>query len=422
MLTASVWGGAGEHGRSCYYIENEELSVLLDCGGKKENGGEYPFLDSTIIAGLSAVFLSHAHEDHCVAIPLLYQLGYKGPIWTTRATVDQLPAYYQAWRQYVERKSEIVPYTTAEVESIPYRYLEDAAPAGTWFQIERNIRVCWGPSGHMLGSVWLKLELAGKSVYYSGDYSPEPCLLKVQPPASIVSHAYSPDLAIIDAAYGLDTDTQQNLLSKLIVKIRQVSEREGHVLLPLPLFGRGQDILLLLTEQLPELPLAVEIEILDGFLRFESWPDWLQDGAQARMKRTLHGHITTVFNEADRRRMLAKKPHVILTSDGMLQTPIARWYYEQLCSDARHCVILTGHMSEKIEEGGGAASGCEVEFLRYKIHQGLHDVCAMLDSIRPKSTILAHGKKRNTDLLLEQLLNSGYRGLHSLIPGQSITI
>ncbi|VTR36305.1 Ribonuclease TTHA0252 [Actinobacillus pleuropneumoniae] len=73
-----MWGGAGEHGRSAYLLSGSQVHLLLDCGVKKEGAGDYPLIQQEQVPKLDAVFLSHAHEDHSVAIPLLYRLGYEG--------------------------------------------------------------------------------------------------------------------------------------------------------------------------------------------------------------------------------------------------------------------------------------------------------------------------------------------------------
>ena len=83
MIKLNVWGGAGEHGRSAYLLSGSLYRLLLDCGVKKEGNGEYPLIEPAVVPQLDAVLLSHAHEDHSVAIPLLYKLGYTGEVWTT---------------------------------------------------------------------------------------------------------------------------------------------------------------------------------------------------------------------------------------------------------------------------------------------------------------------------------------------------
>lgn len=38
MSTLTIWGGAGEHGRSSYLLQNKDgqSGILLDCGVKKK--------------------------------------------------------------------------------------------------------------------------------------------------------------------------------------------------------------------------------------------------------------------------------------------------------------------------------------------------------------------------------------------------
>lgn len=49
MSTLTIWGGAGEHGRSSYLLQDKDgqSGILLDCGVKKEGPGEYPCLIQT---------------------------------------------------------------------------------------------------------------------------------------------------------------------------------------------------------------------------------------------------------------------------------------------------------------------------------------------------------------------------------------
>ena len=65
--------------------------VLLDCGlfqGRRAEAGrinrEFPIEPSSI----DAVLLSHAHIDHSGLLPKLYADGFRGQIYSTRATLD----------------------------------------------------------------------------------------------------------------------------------------------------------------------------------------------------------------------------------------------------------------------------------------------------------------------------------------------
>ena len=423
-----VWGGAGEHGRSCYYIENEGKSILLDCGGKKEQGGIYPFLDEKKVSELDAVFLSHAHEDHSIALPLLYKFGFTGDVWTSRATVNQLPFYFEAWIKFVQKNGGKLPYEVNDIERIKFRYFEESSTPLNWFELMPGICVRWGASGHMVGSVWMQFELNGKKVFYSGDYCAQPILLYTDLPyAEIESDRNSNpmDLAIIDAAYGLDAHTQEECIFQLMSKIGEVLNRGGHVLLPVPLFGRGQDLVVLVRERFQEVPIAVEEEILKGFVYYKSHSKWLREGAimQINELSTLNQCIslTTV---CDRLTVLqSQQPHIIFTTDGMLKSEKAKWYYEQLYHNPLHAILFTGHVSKDSRNAPVSEfDKCEVSNYRFKIHQGGSDVNTMLTHMVSKKTILAHSTKEKTDNLRDELINFGFHNVYSLLPGENIEV
>ncbi|MGM1045703.1 MAG: MBL fold metallo-hydrolase [Bacillota bacterium] len=433
MLTAAVWGGAGEHGRSCYHIECGGVSVLLDCGVKKTGIGEYPLFDRSKVSSLSTVFLSHAHEDHSMAIPILYRMGYEGEVWTTRATLNQLPAYYEAWEKQVRSKGGVLPYEKTDRERVRYRCMEESVAAGTWFETAPGIRVCWGPSGHLAGSIWLLIEMGGQRVFYSGDYCGESSLLQANLPSGADLEDIS--LAIVDAAYGSRPEVQEQELQRLLGTISEVSDRGGHVLLPVPVYGRGQELLPIIAASLPEIPIVCEETLLHGFRELAVFQDWLKPGALERTWQAIRSVAAFVADAEEVQAALAGPPSIFFAPDGLLQTAIARQYYRALSEDPRHAILFTGHLYEgsfgaKVwrkhngmdKTGAATLFGCEVQRFQYKVHQGLPDVRRMLDRIRPLQTLLVHADKGETDLLATRLVEEGFTGLHSLVPGKQLLV
>ena len=109
---------------------------------KKERG--LSLIQQERVPKLDAVFLSHAHEDHSVAIPLLYRLGYEGEVWTTRETAAQLTAYFASWKEYAARVGMVLPYMEEDQLAIRYRYLEEEGDRLTWFEAFPGVKVMWG--------------------------------------------------------------------------------------------------------------------------------------------------------------------------------------------------------------------------------------------------------------------------------------
>ncbi|WP_088833608.1 MBL fold metallo-hydrolase [Paenibacillus tyrfis] len=428
-MQLDIWGGAGEHGRSCYLLHNDRIGVLLDCGVKKTGAGQYPLVDPNVIPRLNAVFLSHAHEDHSMALPLLYKHGYRGVVWTTRATAQQLDTYFASWKKYVRGQSAELPYSDEHVEAIRFAYLEEAGATGEWIDAAPHVKVCWGRSGHLVGSVWLMLELEGKRVFFSGDYSSESVLLAADGPEALPpgTAGRTADLAVIDAAYGMDAEVQPVLLERLAARIGQALAQGGSVLLPVPAFGRGQDMLVWARERFPGVPLVAERELLQAFGPMLDRPEWLKPGAAERIRRCLEDpRVIAVATDAQREQALAAgRSALYFTADGMMQSERAQWYYRRLAAAGNGCVILTGHLAagsfgQRLLDGPEAGGGCSVEAIRYKVHQGLTDVRRMLRAFGSRQSVPVHTGRSATDALCAALAAEGFAGLHSLGPGEAL--
>ncbi|MHA7962903.1 MBL fold metallo-hydrolase [Paenibacillus sp. CAU 1782] len=406
-IKMDVWGGAGEHGRSCYRLQAGRISVLLDCGGKKENGGIYPRLDTQQIQELKTVFLSHVHEDHMAALPLLLQHGYTGEVWLTRETYRQLPAYASAWESYVKAQGRTMPYDIKSWEKLRFRFMDEETTDHQWLTIQPGLRFCWGPSGHMPGSVWLLLDLDGELAYYSGDYSSESTLLRASMPEPQLLEGREIQLAIIDAAYSDAPHTQEQNLIELIQKLKQVHTRGGHALLPVPASGRGLDLIVELSERLPGIPLAAEASLV------REWKSWLHPSAdrlwlREDMKFRLAGALANVREIAapeERARLVQEDAHIILSPDGMMLAEPARTYSAMLRDDARNAVMFTGHLSA--DAAVQSQWAYEEFYCRYKVHQGLPDVMVMLQQLKPLRVLLVHAGVEATRRLEGQLEKSG---------------
>ncbi|NEW08387.1 MBL fold metallo-hydrolase [Paenibacillus sp. SYP-B3998] len=428
MMQLKVWGGAGEHGRSCYWIKKGKTSILLDCGVKRVGCGEYPLLESSEISNLDAVFLSHAHEDHSIALPLLYKYGYTGKVWTTQITAEQLPIYYRSWSNYVQQQSGELPYEEKHISQVTYAFLEETVRPLRWMDLSPTIRLCWGRSGHMLGSVWLLLEIEGKRLFYSGDYSEESLLLGTDSLQDLPGGIGGLHGAIIDGAYGVDAEPQAEKLAKLYSSAENVLTSGGHLLLPVPVSGRGQELMLLMRQQFPTVPIRVEQELLGAMELMCQQPEWLQPKAERFIAEALsNGSFEVIRDEVERERLLTEEqPSIFFTSDGMMQSPKARWYYEKLRSKPANGILITGHVAKgssahQLLAQSEEVRGCQMMAVRYKIHQGLPDVQTMLQYL-PSSCpkLLVHAPKIETDLLIQQLLTEGYSDLLSLQPGDRV--
>lgn len=171
IIIVEILGGCGEYGRNCFYIEQNETAILLDCGVMNDATQRPPNLTKTHVDKLVAVFISHLHKDHTGALPLLHEFGYQGPFILSEGT--------HAW---------LKPLLTLN-------YLKfDSFSKGQWLTVNEQIVFMWGYTGHVIGSVWYVIKFGQHTLFFSGDVSPESTLCPVDLPPQLTY-----DLAFIDS-------------------------------------------------------------------------------------------------------------------------------------------------------------------------------------------------------------------------------
>ncbi len=176
-------GAALEVTGSCFLLETESERFLVDCGlfqggpDAEEKNREFPFNPKEI----SAVFLTHAHLDHCGRLPLLQKQGFSGSIYTTAPTRDVaqfiLLDAAKLQEEDTERDSR-KKLRAGEVPSLPLYTEQDVIYTLSHFQPQmfeqafspaKDLQVTFRQSGHILGSAFLEFRQGEKTVVFSGD-------------------------------------------------------------------------------------------------------------------------------------------------------------------------------------------------------------------------------------------------------------
>ena len=189
-MKLTFWGAAKTVTGSMHHVETSLYQrFLFDCGlyqGPRqeavERNSHFPFSASTI----DGVILSHAHLDHSGNLPTLIRNGYRGPIYTTPATIDLCLAMLadsafiqQKDAEFCNRRRDIrrnmgrddrpcEPLYTPEDAEETYPLFQ-YVPLGAVNQIAQGVHYRTYEAGHMLGSTSFILEADGVLLAFSGD-------------------------------------------------------------------------------------------------------------------------------------------------------------------------------------------------------------------------------------------------------------
>ena len=157
-------GAAREVTGSCTLIEAGGHRFLVDCG--MEQGKDvYPNADLPCAPGeIEAILLTHAHIDHSGRIPYLYKNGFRGPIYSTDATMDlceimlEDSAHIQEqeaeWKNRKAQRSgnELVEpdYTVEDAMAVMKQFVPQSY--GKPLEVFPGITATFTDVGHLLGS------------------------------------------------------------------------------------------------------------------------------------------------------------------------------------------------------------------------------------------------------------------------------
>ncbi|MBR2546378.1 MAG: MBL fold metallo-hydrolase [Erysipelotrichaceae bacterium] len=382
MITVKSLGGSGEDSRNCFLIESDDLTVLFDCGVRREIASVervYPLLTEQIARKLDAVIISHAHEDHTVALPYLYHLGYRKPVYASRETIERIPGFLNKWADYVEKNNGTLPFERKDIDKLTYRTVD-----------ELDLDLTWGRSGHMIGSLWYLLTLEGRKILYTGDITFDAMLLETDSLPEC-------DVLITDSAYRDQKLNQKKQYEKLREAARHTS---GRLLLPVPANGRGIDIFEYLKPL--GLNLFVEKNIEKNAARLFTRDYWLNGTEQTSGTYTV---VTDGIRCSD-------MPGTYLFADGMMTSEVSLAYFETVRNDPESSIIITGHsakgtlandlLNHRIEN-----TDLTIQQLTIKVHLDKYDVLKAAGTTGARQIMLFHAAAEKCTSLIDSLKAAG---------------
>ena len=252
-------GGAQEVGASCYFLKLGENNLLLDCGCGSTRGIRFApkfsaLLDTPYLQDfhqVSHILLSHAHLDHCAALPDFLELNERAVVYMTDLTREILSAQLEERFAPVEKNISSVAF----LQKIPLPRLS----------------ITFHQAGHIPGAMMTLINFRGKNILYTGDYSTFP--------TQLVGSALLPDVKIdILILCGLHArhpnyrrfGDSDSALKKILRKIYYALRRGKSVYCQVTQISKGVELITLINKFLPQAEIFIDERVMRIIHRFEN--------------------------------------------------------------------------------------------------------------------------------------------------------
>ena len=448
-----------------HHVETGGKNFLLDCGlyqGRRqeafERNSHFPFAASSI----DSVILSHAHMDHSGNLPTLVHNGFRGPIYTTPATIDLDLAMLADSAHIQQSDAEFCNKRRAhrkskgldDRECAPLYTLDDAAhtyPLFTPVQLGERKEVSGAlayrtyDAGHLLGSTAMIIEADGVRLAFSGDVGRVgiPIIRDPQP-------LDAADYLIMECTYGDRLHAPiGHAEDKLADVVNRTAARGGKIIVPCFAIGRTQQVVLMLhqlmdAKRIPSIPMFVDSPLaIAATEAFRKHPECYDEEARKFLddnQAPFDFSRLKYIREASESKKLngLHGPVVILASSGMCEAGRILHHLRNNIEDPRNTVLITGFqapytLGRKILERQrevpifGEPMTLRAEVVSLEELSGHSDQKELIECMRPfakglKKVFLVHGEP-GPGAALAALITKEY-GIEAHMParGESVTI
>jgi metallo-beta-lactamase family protein len=351
-------GAAGTVTGSKHLLTSNGRHVLIDCGlfqGTKDIVSLNSIPLPVKPAEIEAIVITHGHIDHVGYLPKLVRDGFRGPIYATPATralmrivledAANLQAHLHARGLHEEAYAPPPFYDEANVQETIQQ--TKPTPLETPFDVA-GLKTTFRNAAHIIGSAFAELEIAGRTVVFSGDmgrynrtllYDPEP-----------IGKA---DALICESTYG-DRVHPPDPLGALEEQLLDGIRRGGAIVIPAFAVERSQEILMSIGQLQRKNPVIASVPVFLDSPMAAQVDDLFERFSDAHKPIPFDGPSTpfgcqhlTVAVETEQSKAInhVKGPHIIVSASGMATGGRVLHHIYNHVSDPHSTILFVGYQS-----------------------------------------------------------------------------
>ncbi|MEZ5525540.1 MAG: MBL fold metallo-hydrolase [Pseudomonadales bacterium] len=385
----SFYGAAGTVTGSRYLLEANGQRVLVDCGLfqgykflREKNWLPFP----VEAASIDAVLLTHAHLDHSGYLPVLVDQGFKGPVFCTAATRDLCEILLRDAAKIQEEEAEFRNRhrLSKHAPAKPLYTLAMAERALGLFEVVEeqgtasygDMQATFHPNGHILGSTYLDVKIAGKHVLFSGDLG-RPSDLIMYPPEP---PCYC-DYLVLESTYGDRTHSQRDLQTAVADIISETLAQGGSLLIPAFAVGRAQAMIYLVQQlrqegRIPYVPIYLDSPMaISATEVMQRHPDLHRLNRKQCQELSREVFFLRTVEESMGLNHI-QVPVIIIAASGMATGGRVLHHLKRMVGDHRNTVLFAG-----FQAGGTRGAHLVAGAPKVKIHGRYYDVKARVENL-----------------------------------------
>lgn len=414
-----------EIGANSYLIRSRNRSIVLDSGmhPKKEGLESIPDFTRVPEGSVSSVILTHAHQDHVGALPMLTRREPKARVFMTAATarIADVMLHNSAnvmIRQKEERGLEPL-FTHKAVETCrtswqPCKFSKVHDFEGEHAKFGDGDSFEFLPAGHILGAAGVRMRIDGRTIFYTGDVNFEN--------QTLIRGADFPedgiDVLIMETTRG-DSPTPPGFSrakeeERLAESIREAFSRGAAVTIPVFALGKTQELLGMIWKMrmrgdLPPNPLYVGglstklTTIYDQFMG-----DVQRQHQDLALLQELAPYVLAgndVSTAAVRKRCL-----YAISSGMMTEHTVSNIFARKVIGDPNQSLFFVGYSDPDSPAGKIRAASpgdpialdashppiplrCQVKEFNFSAHASRESLLNYAVALRPKKILLVHGDR-----------------------------